>query len=128
MDSAIRVEGLRDLRRDLKAIDKGLERELRDHLKEAAEAVLPTARALAPKRSGALAASLKATATGQRASIRSRLPYANAQHWGGTVGPKKTSYITGKHFVSRAVEMKQAVVVDKVGDGIDALARKHGFH
>src|SRR3954471_18933800 len=81
------VQGLRELRRDLKAVERELPRELTKTMKRAAEPVARHAAELAPRKSGALARSITAGAAGTKASIRSRLPYANVQAWGGTTGP-----------------------------------------
>ena len=126
----ILVEGVKDLRRDLKALDKALPKELTKALKAAAEEVLPTARALAPKRSGRLAASLRASGAGNRASIRSRLPYANAVHWGTGTRPHRTGphNIAPTKFVVRAIDQRSNDVVDRLGDEIEALAKRHGWH
>lgn len=124
------VEGIKDLRADLRAIDRALPKELTKALKTAAEEVLPTARALAPRRSGRLAASLRASGAGTKASIRSSLPYANAVHWGtgvrrGKAGPHN---IAPKKFVVRAIDLNRDAVVDTLGDAIEDLARRHGWH
>lgn len=126
MAEAVLTEGIRDLRRDLKALDKALPRELTKALKAAAEEVLPTARALAPKRSGRLASSLKASGAGNKASIRSALPYSNAVHW----GTGRRAHLRGPHniaptkFVVRAIDQRSNAVVDRLGDEIEQLARK----
>lgn len=125
---AIRTEGIKELRKDLKALGKAEPKELTKALKAAGELVLPAARALAPRQSGRLAASLRASGASNRVSIRSKLPYANAVHWGGTVGRQKTSYIKASHFVLRAVDTKTDEIVNTIGDSIEELARRHGWH
>lgn len=131
--AAVLVEGVKDLRRDLRAIDKALPKELTKALKAAAEEVLPTARALAPKRSGRLASSLRASGAGNKASIRSPLPYANVQHWGGSVGRGRvggrggSTHINPTKFIVRAVDRHHEDVVDRLGDEIEALAERHGW-
>lgn len=127
--SAVQVEGLAKLRRDLRTMDRELGKELTRELKAAAEAVLPAARSLAPRRSGALAGSLRAAAAGNKASIRSRLPYANAVHWGtgarrGKPGPHN---IAPRKFVVRAVDANQDRIVDVIGDRLEKFADRHGW-
>lgn len=124
------VEGIKDLRADIRAIDRALPKELTKALKAAAGEVLPTARALAPRRSGRLAASLRASGAGTKASIRSALPYANAVHWGTGARPNRQGphNIAPRKFVVRAVDRKTDAVVDRLGDEIEALADRHGWH
>lgn len=128
-DVAVRVENMAAFRRDVRAMDKEMSRELTRELKAAGEVVLPAARALAPRRTGRLAASLRSAAAGNKVSIRSRLPYANAVHWGtgarrGKPGPHN---ITPKKFVVRAVDANQDRIVEAMGDAFERFARKHGF-
>ena len=127
MPQAIRAEGLAELRRDLRAIDKKLPRELNKVQREALKSTALKAGALAPKRSGKLAASIRPYATAKSAGLRSPVVYANAHHWGGTVGPKKTSYIRPTFFAFRAVRGDLPEIVDKLGDGLESLAKRHGF-
>jgi len=121
-DSFIRIEGLTDLRRDLKAIDKGLPRELNKATREAMAPVARRASTLAPKDSGQLASSLRPFSTAKRAGIRSRLPYAGPVHWGWAARG-----IEPNPFAVRAAEDELDNVVDAIGDAIDDLARRHGF-
>ena len=124
------TEGIKDLRRDMRALDKALPKELTKALKAAAEEVLPTARALAPKRSGRLASSLTASGAANRASIRSNLPYSNAVHWGTGARPNRPGphNIRPTKFVVKAIDQKSNAVVDRLGDEIEALAKRHGWH
>lgn len=129
IDVAVRIEGYSQFRRDLRAIDRDLDKDLRASLKKAVEReVLPAAKALTPVRTGKLRESLKARASGNRVAVDSRLPYANVQHWGGNVGRGKATHVRGTLFASRAVDARQEKIVDVVGDGIEDLARRHGFH
>lgn len=125
----ILVEGVKDLRRDMRALDRALPKELTKALKTAAEEVLPTARALTRKRSGRLAASLKASGAGNRASIRSTLPYANAIHWGTGARPHRRGphNIAPNKSVVHAIDRHRDDVVDRLGDEIEALAERHGW-
>ena len=116
------------MRRDLRAIDKKLPRELNKVQREALKSTALKAAAYAPKRSGKLAASIRPYATAKSAGLRSPVVYANAHHWGGTVGPKKTSYIRPTFFAFRAVRGDLDEIVEKMGDNFDALARRHGFN
>lgn len=132
-DVTVRVEGLAQLRRDLRTMGAELDRELRDDLKRAAEReVLPTARALAPRKTGRLASSLRVTARGNRVSISSRVPYANVQHWGGTTGRGHqlghgATRVQGTYFITRAATQNLDRMTSAVGDEFIQFARRHGW-
>ncbi len=125
----VRIEGLGQLRRDFRAIGgPALQRELRSVLLRAATIAAGQASAFAPRRTGQLAASIRPGARGTTAYVRSSLPYAGVQEFGGTIRPRGTPmHIRGRHFVGRAVDHQADTIVDAIGDGIDRLAVAHGF-
>jgi phage gpG-like protein len=131
----VAVEGLNQLRRDLKAIAKEVPRELSHTLKSAAGPVVARAASMAPRRTGALAASVKASASGTRASIRSAKPYANVIAWGGTtgrghkpgVGGSGSVRIKASRFPERAAEQGAEQFLERLADGVDGLLVRHGF-
>ena len=129
MADAVRVEGLAELRRDLRAMGLKAEgRGLTRALREGAEEVRKAAGPLAPRRSGALAESYRAGAAGKSAYVRSRLPYAAVQEFGGVIRPKGTPItIRSRAAVTRALANKEEVVVECLADAIDRLARQHGW-
>lgn len=121
---AVTTHGLRELRRDLRAIDRQLPRELGKSLKGAAErVVLPRARSEAPRRSGRLADSLRVSARGTSVAVRSRLPYAGPIHWGWPA-----HNIEPRPFIETAADGAGERFVDELGDGLEELARRHGFN
>jgi phage gpG-like protein len=126
---AVTTKGLGELRRDLRRLEPLVDRELRDALREAGEKVAITAGALAPRRSGALAHSIRPFVSGARVSIGSTLPYAGVVHWGGTIRPRGVP-ITFKptEFVTRAAEDHADELVDDIGDGVERAARRAGWH
>jgi hypothetical protein len=116
----VTTEGIRDLQRDLRAIDRKLPREIDEALTKAvADVVLPRARQLAPRRSGRLAASLRA---GPDASVRSDLPYAGPIHWGWPARGIRAGL-----FAQRAFEERLDEAVDRLGDAVEDLAARNGF-
>jgi phage gpG-like protein len=124
-DVAIRVDGLSGLRKGLRQLDPDANKELTQALKAAADKVAVTAGALAPRRSGELAHSIRPQVSGTRASIVSSLPYAAVVHWGGTIAPRGAR-ITFKRtgFITRAVEDHRDELLQDVAAGIDhALQR-----
>ena len=130
MANTVQIEGLKELRRDLRRMELKAEgRGLTKALKVGAEKVAEGARPLAPRRTGKLSASYRAGAAGTTAFVRSRLPYAGVQEFGGTIRPKGGAVkIMGRTAVTRSLRSKEDVIVDLVSDAIDQLALKHGWH
>ena len=133
----VRVEfdGLRDLRKDLGNLDKALAKEMRLVLKEATEMVAKEARRRAPRRTGALAASIKAGTSGTRALIRSNSPYFPVHEFGGTTGrghqPRRgggSVTIKRSEMVYGAIAAKSSEAERLVLKGIDKLGKRAGFH
>jgi hypothetical protein len=131
---AVRVEGLAKFRRDLGLIDKGLRTELRLELKAAAEIIAVEAAALTPRRTGRLASSWKAGTSGARGIVRNPQPYANVVNWGGNVPSARSTsarprrHFQGAHMTEKAMASSGDKVADRIADGIEALAVRHGFH
>ena len=133
-DFTVKVENLAQFRRDLRQLDKTVNRELTRSLRGAAEIVAARASALAPRKTGTLAASYRGGAAGTRGYVRSRVPYAPVIEYGGSVGRGHSStrpgatYIRAQAPVRRALEARQDEVVDAVGDAIERAARDAGWH
>jgi hypothetical protein len=127
----VQVHGLRELRRDLKRIDKTLPRELNRRLKKAAEPIRRDAARIAPQRSGKLARSLKVGTRGSRVIVYSRLPYANIVHWGGRhplFGNKDRWYPQkGTMFVVKAAALHVRDVENAIADSVEGLMLDAGF-
>lgn len=133
--ASVRVEGLKELRRDLRLIEKDLPRDLGRTMKTAVEPVASKAAGLAPVLTGRLARSVKPSAQGTNAAIRSRLPYANVIAWGGTTGRGHKPGAAGSgsvkvkasRFPEKAAEAEAETFLQRLADGIDGLLTKHGF-
>lgn len=83
MAEAVRVEGLRELRRALKDMESSAPRELNKALRQAMEPVELVASSYTPRGStGNLQSSNQVATRGDRIVLRNRLPYANTLHWG----------------------------------------------
>lgn len=84
-EGALQIEGLREVRRDLKKFSESSKKDLKlTHLK-AAEIVVADAKRLVPFRSGKLAASIRAAATVSGGRVRvgsASVPYAGPIHFG----------------------------------------------
>jgi phage gpG-like protein len=125
---AVRVEGLAELRRDLRATDRETLREVQGTLRNAAGIAAAQAALLVARRTGALAASYRAYARGNRAGVRSSLPYAGVVEYGGTIRPRGTAIKFRRSLpVSRAVLRETDTIVEAIGDGIEAAARRTGW-
>lgn len=125
----VEVNGLAAFRRDVKRLDPAVAKELQGELKDAAGRVLDEARAGAPRRTGALAASLRVSLTTRGASIYSRLPYAPVVHWGGTIRPRGAAITFPRtEFVTRAAHDNAERLLEDVGDAVERAATRTGWH
>lgn len=128
-DLAVRVDGLRELRRDLRKQQPDTLKQLRLAVKAAAEIVAVRARARAPQRSGRLAKSIRAGTSGDKGVVRSRLPYAGVHEFGGVIRPKGAPIqIRRSAMVYGALDSERDRVVEALADGIDRAARRNGWH
>ena len=128
MADAVRIEGLADLRRDLRRAEPQVRREVTRALKEGATVVAAAASPLAPRRSGTLAASYRAGASGNSAFVRSRVPYAGVVEFGGVIRPKGTPItIRPQPAVTRALSLKEDSIVERVGDALDGVFARTGW-
>lgn len=83
-DVSVRVEGLAQLRRDLRTFAGDVD-DLKDANAAAARIVAAAAEARAPRRSGRLAASVRGNRAAGKATVsagRASVPYAGPIHWG----------------------------------------------
>jgi phage gpG-like protein len=134
----IRVDtsGLRELRRDLKGMDRAVDKQLVREFRTIGRDIAQEGSALAPRKTGTLAGSLKPSVTLRGVAVGSRLEYANVAHWGGTTGrghqpgvPWSGSVrVQPSLFLSRAVERQQNKIVDEIGDAIERAATDVGWH
>jgi phage gpG-like protein len=127
-DFAVKVEGLAELRRDLRRIDPELLDEVREALKAGAQRVATRAASVAPQRSGRLAASYRAFTSGNRAGVRSTLPYAGVVEYGGTIRPRGTPIVFRPAMpITGSVEYEQERIVRDLDRGIAEAAQRTGW-
>lgn len=128
----VKVDGLRELRADLKRVDATLPRELNQRLKKSAEPVRALASSKAPKRTGRLAGSIKVRTRGSRVYLSSSLPYAKVVHFGmrHPLFGMKTSWYSNpaRPFLRDAVAAKAGDIQRDVADTVEDLMRSAGFH
>lgn len=118
----IRVEGLAQLRTKLKALDGGLDGLLKSVNLEAANLVKDAAKARAPKRTGRLAASIRASGTKTQAVVRvggSQIPYAGPIHFGWA-----KHNIKPQPFLFDALDDRRPEVIARYELGIAKLERE----
>jgi phage gpG-like protein len=128
-DFDVNVDGLKQLRKDLRGVDRDALKEVQKVLKDAAGLAAITASELAPRRTGELARSYRAFTRGNVAGVRSPLPYAGVVEYGGTIRPKGVPIKFRKYEpVTRAVERQREAIVEHIGDGLDAAALHNGWH
>lgn len=126
--SAVRVDGLRDLQRDLKVMQPDVRREVTRALKEGAVVVARAAGPLTARKSGKMAGEWRAGATQMKAYVRNRHPGAGVQEYGGTIKPKGTPMVIKPHpAATLALERNQEKIVDHIGDAIERVASTHGW-
>lgn len=125
MADAVRIEGLRDLQRDLKHLEPAARREVTRSLKQGAEVVARAAGPLTASRTGTLAGGFRASASMMRATVRSPVPYAGVQEVGGVIRPKGSPVRIKAHpAATLALERNEERIVDALGDAVmDAAAR-----
>jgi hypothetical protein len=90
---AIRIEGLNEFRRSLKALDNDLPKVLRMAFNDAADLVTSDAQPRVPRRGGRARGSVKSKSTQTSARVIGggrRAPYYPWLDFGGRVGPRKS--------------------------------------
>lgn len=129
MADAIRLEGYKELQRDLKAIAPAQRKELTKGLKTGAQLVKRKgAPYVARGATGKLAGGWRAGATQKQAYVRNRVPYAGVIEFGGTISPKGTPFtIAAQPSMTRALEDNTDQIVEAIGDALEAVARRHGW-
>lgn len=136
--SGVRVDGLAELRRDLRRAERVDElRQLRDGLRDAADIVATEARSRVPVRSGAARDSIRGTAGGNRAFVvggRARVPYYGWLDFGSrqpqrgnprSVGPWAGSGTGPRQgrFIYAAIEAKDHQIAEAVEEAVTAALR-----
>jgi len=119
MAQGVVVDGLRQTVRSLEkfGVEAG---ELRQAFKRIGEVVVRDAVPRTPTLTGRLAASIRASNTKNKSEVRAggaRVVYAGVQHYGGY------NNITGTHFLTDAVEAKQAEAVRLMEQDLNRLIR-----
>lgn len=118
---AVRVEGLSKVIRQLKAIEPDLVAQLKTANREIADDVVLTARTLVPRRSGQLAASVRAGASARTGNVKAgkrAVPWAGPIHFGW-----KRRNIAPQPFLYDALDERRSEVEERYLDAILAVTR-----
>lgn len=121
---SIKVEGAQDLQRALRQVQDGIA-DLKDVHKQAAELVVSDARPRARRKTGAMAASGRATGQAREGVVRfgfARLPYVPIQVFGN---PKHN--ISPNPFIYEAMDARINDVYRVYEDGVDKVIKKNGL-
>lgn len=121
-DAGIRVEGLGELKRNLRVVDKELPKGLTKIHKAVAGPVADHARTLVRSKSGKLANSIRPLGSQRaaRVSAGARLAYGAVNHWGGYPGD-----YAGNPFLTDAINsMEGRTIADYdrlLGEWLDSV-------
>lgn len=135
MAEAIRVRGLAELRRSLKAVEDGAQKAMRGALNEAAEVVVEHTLPWIPRRTGRLRSSLKkrSTQTSARVSLGgARAPYGPWMDFGGRRvgrggGVAQRRFIRQGRFAWRTVGHRSDQIADVLDKALTDLVEQSGL-
>jgi phage gpG-like protein len=125
----VRIEGLAELRRALRRIDKTLDRGLAVKLRSVGQLVQGAARREADKfrKSGRLSGSIRVSVRQRQASIYSNLPQAPVHEYGGTIRPRGVPIaIPRREYMRRGVANSRRRIDAELEDILDAIADEWG--
>lgn len=120
----VRVEGLNRLVRDLQALGLDVD-DLKDVFSDIAAEGARLASSFAPRRTGALAASIRGNRSKNKAVVaagRAKVPYAGAINYGW---PRRG--IEASLFMQRADEVMRVRAVEMLDDGIKRKINERGL-
>jgi hypothetical protein len=131
----VRVEGIQELSRALKAVSKEAQKEMRKGFKDIAESVAADIRPKVPRKTGRAAKSIKARGTNKGGSIAFGGPRALHFPWldfggdrrGNGGGIASRPFIKEGRYVYPTISDNLDEIKDKAEDLIDDLTRKHNL-
>lgn len=125
---AVRLEGFKEFKRDLKKLEPEAAKELQKDIKAAAGKVAAAAASTAPRVSGKYARSIRPYVTAKGASVGSRLPQAGVLHFGGTIEPRGVPIkFPARPVVSDALDRQTNQIINDMGDAVDRAAKRAGW-
>lgn len=130
----VRITGVVELQRALKALGNGAQTELRTVFAESASHIVAGATRRAPKDTGQLIAKgVRSKAEQRGASIvlgGKRVPYGPWLEFGGSVGignSVKRPFVKGGRFLFPAIAAGREDLIEAIAAGITDLAQRHGL-
>jgi hypothetical protein len=123
---AVRSEGFREFRRDVRRADKEVGRELQKDLREVAQGVAREAATLAPRDTGKTAAGYRGSARGTSGVVRNAQLPARFIEFG--FHPRGGStFVEGRNPIGTAVERREDAIVEGLGDAVDRAVTALGW-
>lgn len=132
MTDAIRIEGLREFQRNLRALDSDLPKALRLALNDAANVIVDDARPRVPSRSGRARRSVKARSTRTMSRVAgggNRAPYYPWLDFGGKVGRNdsvRRPFLEKGRYIYNAYFRHRGEFVDHLRNSLIDVARQAG--
>lgn len=129
----LKIVGLRDLQRALKALDGESQKQIRVALNSVAEGVAAGAARRVPVRSGKARASLRAQSSQREARViggSKKVPYYGWLEFGGKVGPGKGAhrrYVSGGRYIYPAYAANRDGIYKALDAAMAALIRDAGL-
>lgn len=131
MKLGVRVEGLRDTKRNLRKIGgPALIKELGREMKDIGGVVVAEAKPDIPVRTGAARASIRATAAGKVIFGKKSVPYAGWLDFGGAVGRNRSvrrPKVRAGRYVFASYRREQPRIVRLLTAMLDRMTQKAGL-
>lgn len=133
MAEGVKVEGLKEFSRSLKALDSELPKALRLGLNDAANVVVKEAKPRVARRSGRAAGTVRAQSTRTLARVSGgggRAPYYPWLDFGGRVGRRhsvRRPFLPKGRYIYAAYDRRKGEFVDHLRNSLVDVARQAGM-
>jgi hypothetical protein len=129
----VKVEGLTEFKRKLKALDGHHPKEVRLILNDAAELIVTSTKGVIPRRKGKAAASVRAASTQTKGRVKAgggRVPYYPWLDFGGSVGKGgsiKRPFLKSGRYLYKSLDSNRSKVLQRMAAGLDRGIKKAGL-
>lgn len=130
----IRIEGIKELQRSLKAMDGESQKRLRDVFNSAAQVVAEGAAMKVPRETGTARASIRVGSSQREARVKAgsarKAPYYPWLDFGGRVGKKKSvarPFLKSGRYIFPAFDDRRDFIYQKLQDELIAMLRSVGW-